>query len=283
MTAIIDSYKRAYGIAEATLDERRELGFAPRIPESANLFDILSKAVIDRDTSTFNFPEGFANILKDLDSGRNVVLAVNHGSYADNLAVHALLDHTDPELNRRALYIASTPRRGADEEVFFNGVDRIQVYSDSMVERATDDMKRKMKAQNLTAIKDFMRLLMGGGYLVIIYPEGEFNDGRLMRGSLGSSVIFEAVSRYSPKGSELYPVYIDGAQEILPPGMFSDTIPKTRRGPVNIQVGRPSDLHQMVFDLSGEDLKSRRRLVDAVMGKIAELAPKDRRGHYGGA
>ncbi|MFH1404104.1 MAG: 1-acyl-sn-glycerol-3-phosphate acyltransferase [Candidatus Altiarchaeota archaeon] len=278
---IMKSFVNACAVAEATMGERSGKPYAPLLGDSSRLARQLSEAMLGPE-SIFNYPEEFMKIHEYLASGGNVIITPNHESGVDNMALFALFNRINPDLNEKSVSIADSVPMDAEEAAFYNGFNRIQVYSQQSISESPEDAD-DMKSRNRSALRELMRRVKQGGNLIILYPEGELDGGKLRHPSEGSSEILEVVGRMSPKGSVIYPVHLTGTREIMPEDTgFDNMRKKLRSGKVTVNVGEPIDLGEFTSGVTGDTRPEFKRLAEDVMHMIAGLAEDPRkRGRYG--
>ena len=111
---------------------------------------------------------------------------------------------------------------------------------------------------DMSALKNVIRILRGGG-CTIVFPEGtRTHDGQLQPASAGVGLVIAKTL------APVVPIRIFGAFEAFP-----RTAKLPRRAPVTIVIGEP--LRFTKEDIAGDPRVVYQRLSDAVMGRIAAL------------
>src|SRR5213593_4519528 len=109
--------------------------------------------------------------------------------------------------------------------------------------------------------------LLKAGHVLIIYPEGtRVESGVLSRPEPGAGFIAQKAD------CPVLPVAVTGTRECLPKGKLWP-----RRVPVTVRFGKPFMVRQR---RASGDRVSHEEAADAIMLKIAELLPADKRGAY---
>jgi len=186
------------------------------------------------------------------DSG-GVILASNHLSFVDSIAIPAVVKRKVVFLTKSDYFTGSGPK-GFVSRAFFEGLGMLPVDR--------DDSKAAIQSLQ-TALE-----VLGRGEAFGIYPEGtRSRDGRLYRGRTG--VAHLALTA----GVPVVPVGLSGTEHVL--AVDSN---RMRVVPVTIEFGEPLDFSGR---FAGVPLgRARREVTDEIMAAIQRLTGQELAGVY---
>ena len=210
-------------LAQAKVTPQNKSGYQPHTETSKRYIEAAKTALIDSKNSRFSYPISFSELKKELDAGANIILVANHKSGgADGLALYAAVEHANPQkdFHQHLLTITAKMQKFPVREAAMNGFDRICVYTDKQLSGEFDKRGSYVtldegKKHNIRAIKSLITQARDGGRLVLLFPEGGVNPEGLGKIPKSSGQIIEAINKNSLKGCIIYPVYIDGTQDIF--------------------------------------------------------------------
>ena len=284
-SAYADSVKAARRVGVEAYDAP----LAGKTPESQRLITLLAGALTNPE-SEFIYPKSLGRLYDVLESGSNVVLAANHYSTADGIALMSLLKRADAgrydQIFDRVVVVMRVQKRTAFDlqaMAFFNGFNRVQVYSPRDFGRYPKEEHQAMTFHNIAALRELNREVKAGGKMFIVFPQGgTVRTGVLEEAPKEAGQIFELATR-SVRDAFLMPVYIQGTLDMF----------RTKGAPlshrlkpckIRVSVGELSDLKQLVAEANATAEKTsadqRGCVVKAVMTEIARLAPPEEQGAY---
>jgi 1-acyl-sn-glycerol-3-phosphate acyltransferase len=166
---------------------------------------------------------------------RAVILAANHQSWFDILALFAVLP--------------VSLRFVAKKEI-----SRVPLFAQAMRSAGHVFLDRQNRAKAVAAMRDAGRRMKEDGLAMMLFPEGTRSpDGHLLPFKKGSFVL--AIET----GATLVPVAMDGGRLIMRKGRFG-----VRSGRISLRCGTP-------IPLAGLDKDDRDAVLSATEGQISEM------------
>ena len=275
----------------ARIEASMNAPYVPALPESRELIDFLGALIVGEESQLI----GADNLRRALDfmsSGGNVLLVQNHTSGADTIVMDHLVNKLFAGAAKDWMYMS-----GHAVNLFLlpltitGALHRIQIFSTKYCTRADDIVRANMKAHNAQSLATIAPIIMQGGKLIGLYPEGGRGENGLLPGEPRTMKIPQLMSLASPTGLMVLPTYVSRATSILPvvrgDNEFNEFLEHIRPGNANIEFGPGvmwNDLQPGNADLrdfmSGKccnevtpDQALKQYLIDRVMGLIAMMAP----------
>lgn len=206
---LINSYRAHFGLV---------FGQPTQYTESGRILTPAIGEIVVKPESQLIGIDNFNEAQEHLKTG-NVLLIQNHTSIADMLVLETLVrrefaDSTTDDWS----YISGGPVNDLTTlqgSSISSGFRRFTVNSTSEMDKMTEEQKKEAERENKKAMIALVRFSQEIGKLVVLYPEGTRNDGKMLRARAKSFGIPSAMMR----GNEnlvVLPSYVKGANHILP-------------------------------------------------------------------
>ncbi|MFA5048174.1 MAG: 1-acyl-sn-glycerol-3-phosphate acyltransferase [Patescibacteria group bacterium] len=264
--------------------------YVPALTESRELLDFLGTIIVGEESRLIG-ADNLRSALAFMTTGGNVLLVQNHTSGADTLVMDRLVNDEFSGVAKDWLYMS-----GHAVNLFLlpltitGALHRIQIFSTKYCVQADEAVRSSMRTHNARSLATIAPIIMDGGKLIGLYPEGGRGEGALLPGEPRTMKIPQLMASVSPKGLMVLPTYVRDATSILPvvrgDNEFNEVLEHLRRGNASIEFGPGvmwSDIQPGPTELQGfingrccrettPDQALKRYLVDRVMGLIDAMA-----------
>lgn len=272
--------------------------YVEAVPESRALLDFLEPILVGEE-SEIRGEDNLECALAFMKRGGNVLLVQNHTSGADTIVTDYLVNRAYGNAAKEWIWMA-----GHVVNLFLlplimcGGLHRVQIFSSKYSAQADEAMRRNMKEQNAKALGSIASMIMGGGKLIGLYPEGGRGEGALKLADPKTMKIPQLMAMASV-GLMVLPTYVSGATSILPvvrgENEFNEFLHYIRRGNATVEFGPGimwDDLQpgRAELDLflaekcckgTTPDQALKQHLLERVMKMVAAMAPtKEAKGPY---